>query len=464
MESPNIESQKVNCYKEPEGYFLDNNLYKKCYYTCKTCNIEGNNTNHNCLDCKENFLFVIKKNNIYFNCYENCSYYYFNKDNKFYCTINLSCPVEYPKLIENRMECIKYFDIEEITKNILNYKINETEKSQEQEIKYYDNLLKNIENVFISENYDLSNIKNFKDQVLKTEKLIITITTSQNQKNNINNNMTTINLGECETLLRNYYNISNNETLYIKKIDLKQEGMSSLKVEYDIYCKLFGKNLIKLNLKVCEKSKISISIPIIITENLDKLNYSSGYYNDICYTTTSEYKTDISLKDRQSEYITKDKIICQEDCEFSEYDYSNYIAKCSCKVKESSQSIKDMNINKAKLLKNFKDIKYFANFNFLVCYKNLFNKNGIIYNIGCYIILSIIIFHIINICIFIKKHFTLIKEIIKGIALQINKIQPKKNNVEKIKKLDKFGNNKISFIKFKKIKIIKKAILKKKNF
>ena len=32
--------------------------------------------------------------------------------------------------------------------------------------------------------------------------------------------MTSIDLGECETLLRNYYNISNNETLYMKKMDI----------------------------------------------------------------------------------------------------------------------------------------------------------------------------------------------------------------------------------------------------
>ena len=32
--------------------------------------------------------------------------------------------------------------------------------------------------------------------------------------------MATIDLGECEILLRNYYNISNNETLYMKKIDI----------------------------------------------------------------------------------------------------------------------------------------------------------------------------------------------------------------------------------------------------
>ena len=60
-------------------------------------------------------------------------------------------------------------------------------------------------------------------------------------------------MGECETLLRKFYNISNNESLFIKKIDIAQEKMKTLKIEYDIYCKLFGINLIKLNLTVCEK-------------------------------------------------------------------------------------------------------------------------------------------------------------------------------------------------------------------
>ena len=43
-----------------------------------------------------------------------------------------------------------------------------------------------------------------------------------------------------------------------------QEGMEALKVEYEIYAKLFGKNLIKLNLTVCGQSKILVSIPIIL--------------------------------------------------------------------------------------------------------------------------------------------------------------------------------------------------------
>ena len=79
------------------------------------------------------------------------------------------------------------------------------------------------------------------------------------------------------------------------------------------------------------------------------------------------------------------------------------MAKCSCEVKESPESFADMNINKDKILDNFKNIKNFLNFNFLVCYKNLFNIKGILNNIGCYIIIAVILFHIITVFIFSKK-------------------------------------------------------------
>ena len=208
----------------------------------------------------------------------------------------------------------------------------------------------------------------------------ITFTTTQNQKNNINKNVTTIDLGECEKELRFHYNLSINETLYMKKVEVVQEGMKIPKIEYDVYSRLFGTNLIKLNLTVCKNSKILISIPIELDENLDIFNTSSGYYNDICYTTTSEYGTDITLNDRKKDYVDKNKMICQEDCEISKYDSERKKVECSCDIKESSLSIKDMNINKDKLFKNFKDIKNIANLNFLVCYKILLKKDGIINN------------------------------------------------------------------------------------
>ena len=114
--------------------------------------------------------------------------------------------------------------------------------------------------------------------------------------------MTRIDLSECEILLRKDYHLTNNDTLYLKIIEILQEGMKIPKVEYDIYNRLSGLNLEKLNKSICENSKISLYISIVTNGNPDKLDSNSGYYNDICYTSTSENGTDISLKDRKNEY------------------------------------------------------------------------------------------------------------------------------------------------------------------
>ena len=98
------------------------------------------------------------------------------------------------------------------------------------------------------------------------------------------------------------------------------------------------------------------------------------------------------MKDRQKNYDDEDKIICQEDCEFSKYNSKYSKAECSCNVKKSSESFAEMKIDKKKLYENFKNIKNFANFHFLVCYKKLFNKKNIINNIGSYILIFVINF------------------------------------------------------------------------
>ena len=50
------------------GYYLDNNIYKKCYYTCKECQKPGNNITHNCTICIDNYTSILNNDN-YFNCY-----------------------------------------------------------------------------------------------------------------------------------------------------------------------------------------------------------------------------------------------------------------------------------------------------------------------------------------------------------------------------------------------------------
>ena len=75
-----------------------------------------------------------------------------NDDNNYYCTEDSSCPNEYYKLKVDTRECIKN-DINTIIADLI---INETEKMpREEEIEYYDNLIKAIEQTFTSENFDI---------------------------------------------------------------------------------------------------------------------------------------------------------------------------------------------------------------------------------------------------------------------------------------------------------------------
>ena len=461
---PSNRGEYINCYNQtPTGYYLDNiqNIYKSCYYTCETCEINGDNINHKCTKCKKEFNFE-KLYDKYKNCYEECEYlyYYFdNINNEYHCTTNDSCPKEYPKLIQDEYQCFKS-DIRYL-ENVINdlLKFEEIKKDEEKEeniekneeltkqkeIDGYNQIIKKVESIFTSDVINMTNIDNGKDQVIKTEKITISFTNTENQKK-MEGNTSTVNLGDCEALLRKHYNLTNNETIYMKKMDIVQEGTKAQKIEYDVYSRLSGKNLVKLNLTVCGDTKILLNIPIIISENIDKLNTSSGYFKDICYSATSDDGTDISLLDRKNDYIKGDNIICQEDCFFSEYDYNNKKAKCECKVKESSSSFEDMKINKVKLFENLKDFKNFANINILICYKKLLNNKNIYNNIGCLIIICIIIFHFICIFAFYKKQsnniIKYIEDIIFGIT-NINLISNDKDNDQKNLEENKILDKKI---------------------
>ena len=114
-----INNYNIGCINSTEGYYLDKDdlFYKKCFSSCKTCDEKGDDVNHNCLECKHDYIF---RNNFwnYSNCYNIClNYLYFdNKTNSLRCTDNLECPKIYNKLILDKKECI-----DNCTKD-LNYK------------------------------------------------------------------------------------------------------------------------------------------------------------------------------------------------------------------------------------------------------------------------------------------------------------------------------------------------------
>ena len=498
----------IDCYQSLEGYYLDNNnnspIYKLCYESCSKCSIGGNVFNHNCNECKPEYYFELNKNG-YKNCYINCPHYYYHVKNidKYYCTEFSECPEEYSQLISYRNECIKkceddieyiyefhkschkecpedtvkkgkicelvckeekpfelislqkcvkYCSIKDllIEECILNYKSDE----DDYEIKAHDIMLDNIEHGFTSEEYDILHLEKGEEDIIKFKKIIVTLTTVKNQKKKIiaNINDTMIDLKDCEASLRKANNIPDNEDLFIKKIDIEQEGMEIAKIEYDIYYKFNNTYLKKLDLSVCSNNKIDLSIPIVISEDLEKLNVSGDYFNDICYLTTSESKTDIILKDRRKDFVENNKTVCQEECFLSEYNNFYQRAKCSCKPEKSSFSFINMKINKTEIYNQFLDVKNLMNINIIFCYKKLFCLEGIIINISFFIVAPFIIFDIISIIIFCckskKKLFYRINSIyfaIDNIKLlnnnKSNKIIKSKNSTQK-RKLDIRNNKK----------------------
>ena len=254
---------------------------------------------------------------------------------------------------------------------------------------------------------------------IEEENVLISLASTDKEKDNQKENKTSINLGDCEDKLKEAYKIPKNNSLYILKIQLEENGMKIPKIEYEVYYPLFDKNLIKLNLTECKDTKIEISIPVSIVEDLDKYNSNSDYYNDICTKTTSDSGTDISLTDRKQEFINNNMSLCEEDCNLISYNYTNEKAKCSCLVKINLPFIEDIKFDKNKLYKSFKSINNIINIKILKCYKTIFSKNSLKNNYGFFIYIFIFILYFIVLILFCFKYYFILQRQVKNIEKNI---------------------------------------------
>ena len=375
-------------------------------------------------------------------------------DKKYYC--EALCDEDKPFVIVETQECVEWCNIDELLKSCFvryvgeiyeeNNQNNKEKKEQiKKNIKIKDKIIKNVEKNFC-ENYNTSELDNGNDYAIKAEKMTIILTTTDNQKIiNKNDTSSKVNISKCEDILRNIYNISEDKKIYMIKLDFVQDKMRIPKIQYELYSKLNESNLIKLNKSFCHNVKAELLVYVILTEDIDKHNTSSGFYNDICYPSKSNSGTDIILKDRRNEFIEGNKAVCQDGCFFKDYDYKTLRAICLCDIKESISLFDYMNINKDKLFENFVNIKNIANIKLLKCYKILFSVNGIKGNIGVFIIILIIIFHFICIILFYHKDLNVIQNKIKDIIFGIKnwklikedkkiKIENEKEKIRKKKK------------------------------
>ena len=480
----------MNCYNdlEEEGYYLINNYYHTCYSSCKKCSEEGDVDNHKCDVCKNNYT-KINETNKENNCYKKCSfYYYIDSSNQYQCTETNECPSEQNKLIKEKNKCIdkcsndnfyryEYNNecfIECPTETILvnyickdiNIKTNLNEKTEEKELSSQaysiisnfssqdffngvynsdelntltkDEIKNSIKNDIINHKLDtlLSNLTGGKkeDLYIKEGNVLYQITTTYNQNNKSYSNTSTINLGACEDTLKGIYNISKNQSLIIFKIDYYMEGLLIPLIGYELYDPV---NKTKLNLSYCDKSLINYNIPVTIDENeLYKYDPDSDYYNDECYAYTTEDGTDILINDRQDEFIDNNMSLCENICDYIGYDQENKKALCQCGIKYNEFIISELNNEQNLLSGNFDKDNSTSYLGTLKCYETLFSKDGLIENIGSFVLISVVSFYVVSAIIFYKIG----NEILGNkIEILMSKFKKEKNNLEE--KKNKSNNN-----------------------
>ena len=314
------------------------------------------------------------------------------------------------------------------------YFFNQTqEKINENRLKK-DEIIKNIKEDLIKGKLDflLQNVINGtkQDLIAIDNDIIYQITTSENQNNNNYSNISTINLGECENKLKEVYHIDNNLSLIILKIDYFMEQIFIPVIGYEVYHPI---DKFQLDLSHCKDIMIKLNIPVSINEdNIFKHDPNSEYYNDECNRYTTDNGTDILLNDRQNEYIENNLSLCENNCTFKGYNKDSKKALCECETKPKigliSEIIQDKNI----LSNNFNNTNNStSNIVTMKCIDTLFSKEGLLTNIGNYLLLFTFGFFTLSIILFYRCGYHMIEKDIDDI------IKNKKNDTN-------LNNNKIN--------------------
>ena len=297
--------------------------------------------------------------------------------------------------------------------------INLSDQLETQNLESNEEIYQEIIKDFINQyNISKSEVKIVKGK----DNFFYQITTSENDKNsldeiftnrNITNNFSTIDLGHCDELLKNHYQIDENASLIIIKFEKMTNNSLERSLQYELYDPF---NKTKLNLSICDNTTINIYVPLILSQDLqdlynelkemgyDLFDEISEFYQDICTPYKSSYGTDVLLSDRYNYYFNNNETKCQSNCKFSEYLIESNHLKCECDISNSEIDIEDIDKFKPKILyQSFYDTLKFSNYKVLKCYKLAFstkcfskNKGSIITIVFFVLYLALLIIHIVD--------------------------------------------------------------------
>ena len=302
--------------------------------------------------------------------------------------------------------------------------------------------------------------------IIQSQNAIFEFSTVEFQKYYDNLNFSSIDLGQCENVLREKYSIPNEYPLLVIKLDIKENETKSTYVQYEVYDSF---KLRKLDFHYCKdlNLKIIINVPaqldstsIYLYENLKKWGYNlfdSGdpFYHDVCTLFTNEFGTDIIIEDRRKDYYLPYNTLqlCQEGCDFNSYDKLVQKAECYCNGQTNAiiTDIIKLHLDKDIITDSFSDTIKNSNFRVLKCYKKAIDLTTILTNYGRIILTLIFVLFLVFMIIYYVKEKKKINEKIsyilkeklinfKGKIDNKQKLRIKKKKKKKIKKQSQVFN------------------------
>ena len=415
-----------------------------------------------CIICKYNFMIRNNKNGKYKTCFDNGV----NISNQIYIEETEEPETDVEKITNFKDNSVTEFIHENNDQDELIYQkmLNDEFKNGTLTSKQIIDIYKRLKEKYISKDYDK------KPKVISAENVVYQISTFEYQKNNEDPDISSIDLGACESTLKSHYNLTDSDSLVIFKIDTKNNEKKQTYVNYEIYD---PNDYSLLDLNLCE-TKIIINIPVDLDDNSIKLYeslkqygyniFDSGddFYNDICSIYTTINGTDLIIEDRKKDiyYSTGNITMCQSGCDFILYNTTTKKSMCDCEPKivfNDTDLIEDK-FSPKKLASEFlKTIKN-SNFRVLKCYKLAINIKELLKNIGRIIMTIIILLYLISLLYYIIKERKKINMFI-NIIIENNEL----NFDNKIEKLDKKGLSNKGDNKNKHFSKNRKKMKKKKN-
>lgn len=279
------------------------------------------------------------------------------------------------------------------------------------------NINENIKDYF---NQNSSNI------ITQGDTTIEFIDTSKESNSSNNSDISSIDLGDCETVLRKHYEIPHDESLLIMKIDKK---LNNTHLTYNVNYSVYNSEGKQLDLSVCTEAPITIKFPIkesaleemseakrLFDQGINVNNINDPFFNNICFPFTSSNRIDIPLSDiKKDMYKNNTGLLCQKGCSYQGIDYNRNIVECSCStMNETSEneSISSLEKTVSLIAKEFFDILLNSNIGVVTCYQLVFDVSIIKDNFGLYLSMAILVTDVVILIMFFSQGLKPLKQYI----------------------------------------------------